>query len=290
MTQTAPSRGAVLTPTTRGKALRRAVRYEWRHLAALRSTWILLGVVAALSLVAGLTAPLGLKAGEAPSFWTLVTAFQMDAVSMQLPLSALVLLPVATGPVATELARGTARTTWLTLADRRTAFAAKLVVGSSLGALTAMGGAALVGLSATTALTVTGNGHPDWPRTLPGFFGYTLFMTCWPVIAASVVALVRSRVAAALLLLLWPLLGERVTGILLGFVPGLDALAGRLPFGAGRAAMASGTGALPETDRALVEAFVGSDLSAGTGAAVFTGFTVVIAAFGAWSYIRKDAR
>ncbi|MGA5220241.1 hypothetical protein ACPCAE_29790 [Streptomyces cinereoruber] len=290
MTQTAPSSGTLLAPATRGEALRRAVRYEWRHLAALRSTWILLGVVAALSLAAGLTAPFGLEAGEAPSFWTLVTAFQMDAISMQLPLSALILLPTATGPVATEITRGAARTTWLTLADRPTAFAAKLLVGSVLGALTALGGAALVVLSAAAALTVTGYGYPDWSRTLPGLLGYTFFMTCWPVIAASVVALVRSRVAAALLLVLWPLLGERITGILLDFVPGLDALAGRLPFGAGRAAMAPGVDSLPETDRVLVEAFVGSDLSAGTGAAVFAGFTVTVATIGAWSYIRRDAR
>lgn len=115
-------------------------------------------------------------------------------------------------------------------------------------------------------------------------------MTCWPVIAASVVAIVRSRVAAALLLILWPLLGERIAGILLGLVPGLDTFAGRLPFGAGRAAMAGGADALPDADRVLVEALVGSDLSAGTGAAVFSGFTIVVGALGAWSYVRRDAR
>ncbi|MFD3873958.1 hypothetical protein [Streptomyces sp. NPDC058623] len=277
-------------PVTRTTALQRAIRYEWRHLTALRSTWILLGAVAALSLLAGLTASIGLTPGAAPSTWSVVTAFQMDAISMQLPFSALLLLPLATGPVATEFSRGTARTTWLTLASRRTAFVAKLMVGGSLGALSALGGTALAALSASTALALSGKAQPAWAQTLPGVLGYTIFMTCWPVIAASVSALVRSRIAATLLLVLWPLLGERLAGILLRLVPGLDALAGWLPFAAGRAAMAASADTLPEADQALVEAFVGSNLSTGTGTAVFIGFTVVIAALGAWSYIKKDAR
>ncbi|MFD3701404.1 hypothetical protein ACFWUZ_35810 [Streptomyces sp. NPDC058646] len=276
-------------PVTRTTALRRAIRYEWRHLAALRSTWVLLGAVAALSLLAGLTAPVGLQAGKAPSTWSMVTAFQLDAISMQLPLSALLLLPLATGPVATEFSRGTARTTWLTLASRRTAFLAKITVGGALGALTTLVGTLLVTLSATISLALTGKAQPAWTQTLSGVLGYTIFMTCWPVIAASVVALVRSRIAAALLLVLWPLLGERIAGLLLRLVPGLDALAGWLPFGAGRAAMAASADTLPEADRALVETFVGSNLSTGAGTAVFIGFTVVIAAAGAWSYIKKDA-
>ncbi|MFD3676841.1 hypothetical protein [Streptomyces sp. NPDC058613] len=290
MSQTTPTLDAGMAPVTRATALQRAMRYEWRHLTALRSTWILLSVIAALSLLAGLTASIGLEPGTAPSSWSMVTAFQMDAISMQLPLSALLLLPLATGPVATEFSRGTARTTWLTLASRRTAFTAKLLVGGGLGALSALGGTVLVALSATVSLAVSGTAQPDWAQTLPGLLGYTIFMTCWPVIAASVVALVRNRVAAALLLVLWPLLGERIAGLLLRLVPGLETLAGWLPFGAGRAAMAAGADTLPEADRALVQALVGSDLSTGTGTAVFICFTIAIAALGAWSYIKKDAR
>ncbi|MBT1184943.1 ABC transporter permease subunit [Streptomyces sp. CJ_13] len=278
------------TVTTRGTALRRALRYEWCHLHALRSTWILLGAIAVLSLVAGLTTPVGLAPGTAPSSWAIVTAFQMDAVSMQLPLSAFLLLPVATGPIATELTRGTARTTWLTLASRRTAFAAKLLVGGGLGAMTALGGTLLVALSAMSALAVSGKAQPNWDQTLSGLLGYTIFMTCWPVIAASIAALLRNRVAATLMLILWPLLGERIAGILLRLVPGVEALAGWLPFGAGRAALAASADTLPAADRALVEALVGSDLSSGAGTIVFIGFAMVLAVLGAWSYMAKDVR
>ncbi|MFJ3880548.1 hypothetical protein ACIPW5_24185 [Streptomyces sp. NPDC090077] len=290
MKPSSPALDSRLIPVTRAIALQRAVRYEWRHLAGLRSTWVLLAAIAALSLVAGLTAPVGLAEGTPPSSWSMVTAFQMDAISMQLPLSALLLMPLATGPVSTELSRGTARTTWLTLAGRRTAFAAKLMVGGGIGALSALGGAVLVALSATAALALSGRAQPAWAQTLSGLFGYVIFMACWPVIAASTVALIRNRIAAALLLILWPLLGERIAGTLLRLAPGMEAVAGWLPFGAGRAAMAAGSRTLPETDRALVEAFVGSELSSGTGTAVFMGFTAVMAALGAWSYVKRDAR
>ncbi|MFD4025797.1 hypothetical protein ACFWRV_20145 [Streptomyces sp. NPDC058576] len=275
---------------TRSTARHRAIRYEWRHLTALCSTWILLGAVAVLSLLAGVTASFGVASGTAPSAWSMVTAIQMDAVSMQIPLSALLLLPLASGPVATEFSRGTARTTWLTLASRRTAFVAKLLVGGALGALSALGGTALVAISASTALALAGKAQPTWTETLPGVLGYTAFMVCWPLIVTSVATVVRGRIAAALLLVLWPLLGERIAGILLSLAPGVDVLAGWLPFGAGRAAMATGTDTLTSADRALVETFVGSDLSAGTGAAVFICLTIVLAIIGAWSYTKKDPR
>ncbi|WP_331758474.1 hypothetical protein [Streptomyces anulatus] len=278
------------TSVTRTIAMQRAIRYEWRHLTALRSTWTLLGVIAVLSLLAGATAPIGLTSGTAPSVWAMVTAIQMDAISMQIPISALLLLPLAYGPIATEFSRGTARTTWLTLASRRTAFVAKLLVGGALGALSALGGTALVVSSAMVALALTGKAQPAWGQTLSGVLGYTVFMTCWPLIVASVAALVRSRVAAALLLVLWPLLGERIAGVLLRLAPGVDALAGWLPFGAGRAAMATGADTLPDADRALVETFIGNDLSPGAGTAVFICFTIMIACFGAWSYIKNDAQ
>ncbi|MFJ1591946.1 hypothetical protein ACIOD0_17100 [Kitasatospora albolonga] len=290
MSLTTATLDASTAPATRASALRRAVRYEWRHISALRSSWILLGTIAALSLVAGLAAPFGLEPGTAPSSWSMVTAFQMDAISTQLPLSALLLLPLATGPIGTELSRGTSRTTWLTLSSRHTAFAAKLMVGGATGAVVALGGTALVAVSATVSLAVSGNAHPDWAQTIPGLLGYMIFMICWPVIAVSVVSLVRARIAAVLLLVLWPLLGERIAGLLLNLVPGLEILANWLPFSAGRAAMAAGADRLSEADQALVSTFVGNDLSAGAGAAVFIVFTAVTAALGVWSYVKRDAR
>ncbi|MFH8616201.1 hypothetical protein ACH4E8_14150 [Streptomyces sp. NPDC017979] len=217
-----------------------------------------------------------------------MTAVQLDAVTLQIPLSAILLLPLATGPITTELTRGTARTTWLTLADRPTAFCGKLLISAALGGAGALVGAALTALAMTTTLALTGRPHPVWGQTLPSLLGYTLFMICWPVIATSVAALVRNRAATAMLLVLWPLLGERITALLLR-VARLDVLAGWLPFGAGRAAMAEGADTLPQTDRPLVDTLVGSDLSAGPGAALFLAFTVVAAVVGARSYRAENA-
>ncbi|MEW1551834.1 hypothetical protein [Streptomyces tsukubensis] len=277
------------TPVTKTTAMRRAVHYQWRHLAALRSTWILLGSIAALSLLAGASAATGVKTGEAPTAWSTVTAIQLDAVSLQLPLAALLLLPLATGPIATELSRGTARTTWLTLADRPTAFNAKLLLGAALGALTALGGTLLTAISTTAALAIGERDQPAWNQALPGILGYVLFMTCWPVIATSAAALVRNRVTAALLLVLWPLLGERLAGILLRLVPGFDSVTDWLPFAAGRAAMAAGSDTQSETDRAMTEALVGSSLSAGTGATVLIAFTATMALAGTKAYLARNA-
>ncbi|MFE0422075.1 hypothetical protein [Streptomyces sp. NPDC058953] len=288
MTSTAltPATG---TPVTRATALRRAVHYHWRHLAALRSTWILLGSVAALSLLAGAGTPLGVGDGEAPTGWGTVTAVQLDAVSLQLPPAALLVLTLATGPVATEFGRGAARTTWLTLADRRTAYHARLLLGAGIGAVTALGGAMVTMLASTVSLALGGYDQPHWGRAVPGLLGYTLFMICWPVIATATAVLVRNRVGTVLLLVLWPLIGERLAGALLGLVPGLDAVTGRLPFAAGRAALAAGSHLQPEDGRTLTDALVGSDLSPAAGAAVFLAFAAVMAYAGLRAYRTHDA-
>ncbi|MEU3603093.1 hypothetical protein ABZ714_30945 [Streptomyces sp. NPDC006798] len=276
------------TPVSRATALRRAVRFHWCHLAALRSTWILLAVVAAFGLLAGAATPLEVENGEAPTVWSVVTGIQLDAVSLQLPLAALLLLPLATGPVTTEFGRGAARTTWLTLADRRTAYQAKLLLGGAIGAVAALGGALLTGLAGMAALAVGGYDQPDWGRTVPGVLGYVLFMACWPVIATATAVLVRDRVATALLLVLWPLIGERLAGLLLRFVPGLGGITDWLPFAAGRAALAAGSHLQPEDGRAMTDALVGSGLSPAAGAAVLLAFTAVLAYAGLRAYRAGD--
>ncbi|WP_284575044.1 hypothetical protein [Streptomyces sp. 2P-4] len=266
----------------------RGLHYEWRHVAALRSTWVLLSVIATLNLAAGLATPFGLKPGSAPSSWSMATTLQMDAVALQLPLSALLLLPLETGSIATELTRGSARTTWLTLACRRTAYMSKLLVGGAIGALTALGGAILAALSAGVCLAATGHLQPAWTHTLPSLLGYVLFMTCWPLIALSTTVLVRNRTAAVLLLVLWPLLGERITGLALRLVPGLAPVADWLPFSAGRAAMAASADTLSEADRAMTQTLIGSDLSSAAGAAAFLAFTVLCAILGTQAYTKRD--
>jgi hypothetical protein len=275
-------------PTPIATAFRRAVRYEWRHLTALRSTWILLAVVAVLSCVNGAVLVVGLEPGEAPSVATVASALQFDGTASQLPLSALLMLPFATGPVTTDLARGVARTTWLTVGGRATAFGAKIAVGAAVGASVALVSVALGVLCGAVALAVGGAGQPDWSATAGPVLVYILFMACWPMIGASVAALVRNRVAAALALVLWPLIGERIVGLLLGKIPGLGGVGDWLPFAAARAAL-SDLDAVPPDERGFMAAMIGSDLSSATGLAVFCTFTAAIVAAGTYVYGRRNA-
>lgn len=266
-------------------ALGRAVRYEWRHLAGLRSTWILGGIAALLGVLAGVALALDAPAGGAPAASSAAVVLQWDAVSTQLPLLALLLLPLGTGPVATELARGAARTAWLTQGSRSLSYAAKLVTGAGVMTGTALLCGVLTALTASAGLALTGGGALPWAGIAGPFGWYLLFMACWPVICTAVAALVRNRVGTVLALTLWPLLGERIVGLVAGQVPGLGSLPNWLPFAAGRASLAGYGGDDPD----LLTMLAGSDLAPPAGAAVFVTFTLLVAVAGAHVYRRRDA-
>jgi hypothetical protein len=282
--------GSAPAPVPLPTALRRAVRYEWRHLAGLRSTWILGGIAALLGVLAGVALALeapaaGAPAAGAPAASSAVVVLQWDAVSTQLPLLALLLLPLGTGPVATELARGAARTAWLTQGSRSLSYAAKLVTGAGVMAGTALLCGVLTALTASAGLALTGSAALPWADIAGPFGWYLLFMACWPVLCTAVAALVRNRVGTVLALTLWPLLGERIVGLVAGQIPGLGSLPDWLPFAAGRASLAGYGGDDPE----LLAMLAGSDLAPAAGAAVFVTFTLLLAVAGAYVYRRRDA-
>ncbi|MCY0947831.1 hypothetical protein [Streptomyces antarcticus] len=139
-------------PVSRAQALLRACRYEWRHLSGLRSTWVLLGVVALLSLLTGITVLLDLDTihGTSPSAMADVIAW--TPLATQIPALCFFVLILGTGPVSTELVRGAARTTWLSANGRSTAYFAKCTVGFLTGAGVAAGSALLGGLSSAAVL------------------------------------------------------------------------------------------------------------------------------------------
>ncbi|WP_149825760.1 hypothetical protein [Streptomyces tailanensis] len=283
-----PTALPIREPVPVGRAVLHAVRYEWRHLAGLTSTWILLGVCALLSLVSGVTLALSAAEGAAPRPDTVAVALQWDAVATQLPLLAFLLLPLSTGPVATELARGAARTSWLTVGSRSLSYGAKLLTGAAVAAVTVVAGALLTLLAGTLTLTLTGAPSPDWVEAGPPFVRFLLFMVCWPVVCTAVAVLLRNRVGTALALTIWPLLGERIAGMVLGQLPGLGSLGDWLPFAAARAGLA-GYSEPADEDREFLTALAGSDLPVAAGMAVFVAFTLVVALAGAYAYHRRDA-
>ncbi|MFJ7492155.1 hypothetical protein ACIQZB_13015 [Streptomyces sp. NPDC097727] len=277
---------AVRSPTPIGTAFGRAVRFESRQLTSLRSTGVLASVVGLLSCANGLG--IGFDGGEAvPAADSVTDALQFSPVSMQVPLIALMIFVFGAGSVTVEFSRGAARTTWLAAGSRGIAFAAKLAVGAAVGAGLALGCTLLGVTVGAVTLGVRGVGQPDWGATVPTLLCYLVVMGCWPVIAVSTAALIRNRVGTALVLVLWPLLGERLAGIALGMMPGLGGIADWLPFGAARAAM---LGAEPTgEDGGFVQSLVGTDLTQGTGLLVFCVFAAVLACAGAYVYGRRDA-
>ncbi|MGR4884628.1 hypothetical protein ACIPUC_35190 [Streptomyces sp. LARHCF249] len=271
------------------EAFLRACRYEWRHLAGLRSTWILLGVVAVLSLLTGITVLLDLDKDRPVTPATMADVIAWTPLATQVPALCFFLLVLGTGPVSTELVRGGARTTWLAVNGRFTAYTAKCLVGFLIAAATAAGSALLGAFSSATVLAVKGAPQPEWGGVLVPALRFTLWMGCWALLCLALVSLVRSRIIPVLLLCMWPLIVERLVGGALGYLPGLDGVGDWMPFAAGRA-MLTDVSAYPADDRPFAQALVGSHLSSGTATLVFCLYTAAIAAAGCWAYCRRDAK
>ncbi|WP_406073163.1 hypothetical protein [Streptomyces virginiae] len=294
-TMTALSRITAGTPTVPRKTLsttdklRLAADYEWRHLRGLRSTWIVLSVAAVLAIGNGLSLLLVADANTAPTPAAVADNLQWAPTATQLPLLALLLIAIGTGSVSADLTRGTAPTTWLTAASRRTAFVAKVCVASLLVTATAVATALIAGVVGALALVLGGMPQPAWGESLPALLRFVLVMACWPVVAASVAALVRNRTASVLVLVLWPLIIERAAGVLVGRLLGADSLAGVLPFAAARAAMSGAPDTGDGADAALERTLLGSGLDPWTGVVVHAVFAIAIGCAGAWAYSRRDA-
>ncbi|MGW4724207.1 hypothetical protein [Streptomyces sp. NPDC004291] len=297
--QASPAQPAMPSPTplpparkspvaiSSAEAFRRACRYEWRHLTGLRSTWILLGVVAALSLLTGLSL-LDQDTSRPISSAAMADIVMWTPLATQVPALCFFLLVLGTGPVSTDLVGGAARTTWLAVNGRGMAYGAKCTVGFLVGA-TVAATSALVGiLSCATTLTVQDAGQPDWAGVLIPVLRFTLWTGCWSLFCLALVSLIRSRIVPVLILCMWPLIAERLAGGALGYLPGLEGIGSWLPFAAGRA-MLTDPSALPVDDQAFARTLVGSDLSPATATAVFCLYTALLTAAGWWKYRKQDA-
>ncbi|GAU69470.1 hypothetical protein SSP35_12_01180 [Streptomyces sp. NBRC 110611] len=266
----------------------RACRYEWRHLAALTSTWILLAAVASLSVLTGLTVLLDLDKQHTVSSMTVADAIAWTPLSTQVPALCFFTLILGTGPVSTDLISGGARTTWLAVNGRRTAYLAKCAVGFTVGAAVAAVSALVGALSCAAALALAGAHQPAWGGVVAPGVRFVGWMGCWALLCLALVALVRSRMVAVLLLVLWPLIGERIAGALLEYL-GLDGVGDWLPFAAGRA-MLTDVSAYSADERPFAQALVGSELSPPVATAVFLAYAAAITAAGWWAYSSRDAK
>ncbi|MGW2208050.1 ATP-binding cassette domain-containing protein [Streptomyces sp. NPDC001781] len=158
-------------------------------------------------------------------------------------------------------------------------------VGSGVAAASALLGT----LSCAVTLAVSGAPQPAWGEVGAPAARFVGWMGCWALLCLALVAMLRGRVVPVLLLVLWPLLGERLAGALLGNVPGLGGVSDWLPFAAGRA-MLTDVSAYSGDDRPFAQALVGSHLSTPVATAVFFAYVAAVTAAGLWAYCRRDAR
>ncbi|MGW2701702.1 hypothetical protein [Streptomyces sp. NPDC001340] len=257
-----------------GTAFLRACRYELRHLAGLRSTWIVMAVLAALSLSTVAVGAFSIKSST-----DVATADMVDLVTgspqmLQVPDLAFFLIVFGTGPVATEMLRGAARTTWLTVPGRQVGFWAKCATGSVLsGTLALVLNLLGVGMI-LLVLAARGITQPDWAALIVPQARELVWVCCWMMLCTSLAALLRNRVAPVLALVLLPVAGERLLGLLLTQIPGMR---------------------LPESASAWLPFHAGTDFLTWSGsdaagkAAVFLAFTAVLTAAGYSSYLRRSA-
>ncbi|MET9678649.1 hypothetical protein [Streptomyces coeruleorubidus] len=275
-----------------GTALKHALLFEFMRLKGLRSTWAVLAALAALSMLNGALLPMeateadpGLEGPSPGGIGHLVDSLQFNPIGMQLPLSAwLLMFALGTGPVTTEFSHRTARTAWLTVGTRKLSYTAKLITGAAGALIASAAGLALSVAVGSAALAATGLPQPDWWAACGPLSRYVLVMACLPVLAAGLAACVRSRLLAVLTLTLWPLMLERVFGLLVERIPGTGDVSAWLPFAAARAAMSG-----HEDPDGFTEALIGSNLSPLTGLTVFCVGTVLVAWCGWQVYRRREA-
>ncbi|MEI5135744.1 hypothetical protein RB199_30405 [Streptomyces libani] len=158
-----------------------------------------------------------------------------------------------------------------------------------MGVAVAAAGVVVEAGAAVVSFVVAGVEQPQWLDLAAPVGRLLLWVACWMLWFTAVSALIRNRVGPVLVLCLVPLLGERVVGMLLRKVPGVD-LSGVgewLPFTLGRSMMVD-MSAMATEERNFFRLFLGTDVPAGPAAAGFVAYTAVVAVAGFVVYRRRS--
>lgn len=265
-----------------------ALRYEWRRLWTIRSTYWLIGITFGLQLVATLLAAMG-TSGVEDVFDAAETVSQILTLGAATGLSPLftayVIAMFGVFCFGHEYRYGMIRATLTAVPDRRAVFAAKALITALLASVMSVGCSLIGMLSSLLILDTRGALGSDtiWYVVLGSALYTALFGLCGMAFAA----LVRNQTGALAMILLIPLVAENVISLLLRLmsVDGGDAvaLAKVLPFDAGAQMYASAF-----ADE--LNLFLGYDpLGAVSGGLLFAGFTAVLLV-GAFSlFLTRDA-
>jgi ABC-2 type transport system permease protein len=267
-----------------------ALRYEWVRLRTLRSTWWLTGVALTLYLFSGLNAlfqrPAAPDGGGTLSADFLGTSATLGAEITLVPVIGVLAAFVGLFAFGHEFRYATIRVTLVALPDRRRVFCAKALVTAAWALGIGVAGVALVLLLAFAnpwqAVTASSLAWEPFGRAV---CCHLALLVLWDLAGLSVACLVRNLPAAVALLLVWPLLVEKMLALLLRTVSALHPiafLAPLLPFGAGERSVAV---LLPAGASGLLS---GGDLGPLDGLGVFAGFVLVLAVISLVAFRRAD--
>lgn len=263
-----------------------ALRYEWRRLTTLRSTWWLIGIGSVITLGLALVIALAIAAAEI----TEADDFQLGAVATQgaavagIPLlTAYLFALLGVFCFGHEYRHGMIRATLTAVPSRPAVFAAKVlvttVVSFGAGALITLVGA---GIAVLLVPAIQGEGDTALELAL----GVGIYTALFALIGLALASLFRNQVAAIIVVLLLPTVVEAVVQAILVLPPAFDDyqdLARFLPFDAGSQLYVQ-----LAPDQALD--LLGYDpYGAVGGGLVFATFTALLLAAAAALFVRRDA-
>ena len=265
-----------------------ALRYEWRRLWTIRSTYWLIGTVLALQLlfcliVAASAAPIESLFDAEDVVSTIVSLGGSSGLS---PLfSAYVIGLIGVFAFGHEYRHGMIRATLTAVPNRLAVFGAKALTVAALAGVLALA-CAVIGL-ATAALFVETRGALTSGTVWGVILGLVLYTALFGLCGMATAALLRNQTGAVALMLLFPSVIEVILRLLLVLVSqgGNDAeeLARFLPFDAGSQMFAR-----PSAD--VIAGVMGYDPFGPVGGGLVLGiFTAALVAGALALFLRRDA-
>ncbi|MBA2508488.1 MAG: hypothetical protein H0V32_07285 [Nocardioidaceae bacterium] len=264
-----------------------ALRYEWRRLLTLRSTYWLIAVSVVIAATLSSLIAWGFSGveifREGPDFVLAAIATQGAGAGFAPLLIAYVMSIFGILTFGHEYRHGMIRATLTAVPNRLAVFAAKVVLTVVVAGLTALACAGLGLLAAKIFFTDIPMAGNDVTKILAGV---SLYAALFALVGLALAAIFRNQIAAIVAVLLFPLVGEAIIRLVLIIPDAFDDIQGvaaYLPFDAG-AQMFS----FLDLDQVL-EVFGFRPLAAVEGGITFGVFTAVLLAIAGVLFVRRDA-
>jgi len=264
-----------------------ALRYEWRRLTTLRSTWWLTAIGAVVTLGLALLIALAIasagEVSEGDNYQLGAVATQGAAVGGVPLLVAYLFALLGVFCFGHEYRHGMIRATLTAVPSRGAVFAAKVLVTAAAAFLV---GAVITLLGAGIALLVLSAIDGEGGTALELALGVGTYTALFALVGLALASLFRNQIASLVVVLVMPTVVEAVIQAVLVFPPAFDDvqfLARYLPFDAGSQLYVQ----LSPNDALDLLGY--DPLGAVGGGLVFAGFTALLLAAAGVLFVRRDA-